>query len=226
MESEKREMGGDVACVDVAPVPEGRQRCRYLAVGMFDGTVRVLSLDPDSTLKVLATQVSGLLFDNNLSFFKVHICFILIELVSVNNRALGLACCAPLVPSACCPGYSPAVRGPREGPGPYLALILATILCFCNTRVPAVPPSHAGGGRHPRERAAAGLALNWQGGHGRGRRRRRTLPAGDAAGGSMNGRAQHTPSSVLAGSLQMLAAAWQELKHPGARSLPSPRSVW
>lgn len=24
---------------------------------MFDGTVRVLSLDPDSTLKVLATQV-------------------------------------------------------------------------------------------------------------------------------------------------------------------------
>ncbi len=26
-------------------------------VGMFDGTVRVLSLDPDSTLKVLATQV-------------------------------------------------------------------------------------------------------------------------------------------------------------------------
>lgn len=59
VESEKREMGGDVACVDVAPVPEGRQRCRFLAVGMFDGTVRVLSLDPDSTLKVLATQVRG-----------------------------------------------------------------------------------------------------------------------------------------------------------------------
>ncbi len=32
MESEKREMGGDIACVAVAPVPEGRQRCRYLAV--------------------------------------------------------------------------------------------------------------------------------------------------------------------------------------------------
>ncbi|KAL4425697.1 hypothetical protein ABPG75_009713 [Micractinium tetrahymenae] len=59
VESEKREMGGDVACVDVAPVPEGRQRCRFLAVGMFDGTVRVLSLDPDSTLKVLATQAVG-----------------------------------------------------------------------------------------------------------------------------------------------------------------------
>lgn len=59
VESEKREMGGDIACLDVAPVPEGRQRCRFLAVGMFDGTVRVLSLDPDSTLKVLATQVRG-----------------------------------------------------------------------------------------------------------------------------------------------------------------------
>lgn len=32
VESEKREMGGDVACVAVALVPEGRQRCRYLAV--------------------------------------------------------------------------------------------------------------------------------------------------------------------------------------------------
>lgn len=32
VESEKREMGGDIACLAVAPVPEGRQRCRYLAV--------------------------------------------------------------------------------------------------------------------------------------------------------------------------------------------------
>ena len=31
MEAEKREMGGDVAALDVAPVPEGRQRARFLA---------------------------------------------------------------------------------------------------------------------------------------------------------------------------------------------------
>ena len=59
VESEKREMGGDVACLDLAPVPEGRQRGKFLAVGMYDGTVRVLSLEPDSTLKMLGTQVGG-----------------------------------------------------------------------------------------------------------------------------------------------------------------------
>ena len=36
VESEKREMGGDIACLAVAPVPEGRQRCRYLAVRIGD----------------------------------------------------------------------------------------------------------------------------------------------------------------------------------------------
>lgn len=59
VESEKREMGGDVACLDVAPVPEGRTRCAFLAVGMYDGAARVLSLQPDSTLKVLSTQAVG-----------------------------------------------------------------------------------------------------------------------------------------------------------------------
>lgn len=59
VESEKREMGGDVSCLGIAPVPEGRQRSRFLAVGMFDGTARLLGLDPDQTLKVLGTQVCG-----------------------------------------------------------------------------------------------------------------------------------------------------------------------
>ncbi|GAB4816845.1 hypothetical protein N2152v2_003891 [Parachlorella kessleri] len=58
IEAEKREMGGDVASLDVAPVPEGRQRSRFLAVGMYDNTVRVLSLDPEDTMKVLATQAA------------------------------------------------------------------------------------------------------------------------------------------------------------------------
>lgn len=31
IEAEKREMGGDVASLDIAPVPEGRQRARFLA---------------------------------------------------------------------------------------------------------------------------------------------------------------------------------------------------
>lgn len=38
-ETEKKEMSGDVACLDVGPVPEGRQRSRFLAVGSYDNTV-------------------------------------------------------------------------------------------------------------------------------------------------------------------------------------------
>eukprot|EP00232_Nephroselmis_pyriformis_P023620 CAMPEP_0182873278 /NCGR_PEP_ID=MMETSP0034_2-20130328/12223_1 /TAXON_ID=156128 /ORGANISM="Nephroselmis pyriformis, Strain CCMP717" /LENGTH=801 /DNA_ID=CAMNT_0025005915 /DNA_START=153 /DNA_END=2554 /DNA_ORIENTATION=- len=56
MEIEKKDMAGDVACLDIAPVPEGRQRSRFLAVGSFDSTVRVLSLDPEDCMQGLALQ--------------------------------------------------------------------------------------------------------------------------------------------------------------------------
>ncbi|KAL6757658.1 CPSF A subunit region-domain-containing protein [Haematococcus lacustris] len=56
LETEKKEMGDDVACLNVAPVPEGRARCRYLAVGCYDSTVRILGLDPEDGLKGLALQ--------------------------------------------------------------------------------------------------------------------------------------------------------------------------
>ena len=58
-EVEKREMGGDVSALDLLPVPEGRARARFLAVGSYDATIRVLSLDPEDTLKVLAVQAAG-----------------------------------------------------------------------------------------------------------------------------------------------------------------------
>ena len=56
VEVEKKELSSDIACLDVGPVPEGRQRCRFLVVGSFDNTVRVFSLDPDNCLGALATQ--------------------------------------------------------------------------------------------------------------------------------------------------------------------------
>ena len=43
-ETEKKEMSGDVACLDVGPVPEGRQRSRFLAVGSYDNTVSCINL--------------------------------------------------------------------------------------------------------------------------------------------------------------------------------------
>jgi splicing factor 3B subunit 3 len=53
---ERREMSGTVTCLSLGEVPEGRLRSTFLAVGCDDSTVRVLSLDPDSTLENKSVQ--------------------------------------------------------------------------------------------------------------------------------------------------------------------------
>ncbi|RDW71164.1 hypothetical protein BP6252_07727 [Coleophoma cylindrospora] len=53
---EKREMSGTVTCLSLGEVPEGRRRSQFLAVGCDDSTVRILSLDPDSTLESKSVQ--------------------------------------------------------------------------------------------------------------------------------------------------------------------------
>lgn len=53
---EKREMDGTVTCLSLGEVPEGRVRSQFLAVGCADSTVRILSLDPDSTLENKSVQ--------------------------------------------------------------------------------------------------------------------------------------------------------------------------
>jgi len=71
MEVEKQDMSGDVACLAIAPVPEGRQRSRFLAVGSYDNTIRILSLDPDDCLQPLSVQsVSSA--PESLLFLEVH----------------------------------------------------------------------------------------------------------------------------------------------------------
>jgi len=56
IEVEKLETTGDIACLDIGPVPEGALRNRFLAMGSYDGTVRVMSLNPDDCLQTLAVQ--------------------------------------------------------------------------------------------------------------------------------------------------------------------------
>lgn len=53
---EKKEMSGTVTCLSLGEVPEGRTRSSFLAVGCDDSTVRILSLDPDSTLESKSVQ--------------------------------------------------------------------------------------------------------------------------------------------------------------------------
>ena len=40
-------MPADVVCMALGPVPSGEQRSRFLAVGLNDDTVRIISLDPN-----------------------------------------------------------------------------------------------------------------------------------------------------------------------------------
>ena len=44
-------------CMDIAPVPEGLMRSRFLVVGCADSSVKVLGLDPEDQLRNLALQV-------------------------------------------------------------------------------------------------------------------------------------------------------------------------
>ncbi len=49
-------MENEVTAIDIGPIEEGRQRCRFLAVGLNDNTVRLLSLDPESCLEMISMQ--------------------------------------------------------------------------------------------------------------------------------------------------------------------------
>lgn len=55
-EVEKREMEQEVLCIHLSTIPDGRVRSRFLAVGLYDNTVKILSLDPEGCLGRLSTQ--------------------------------------------------------------------------------------------------------------------------------------------------------------------------
>ncbi len=49
--TERKDMTAEVTCMSLGTVPAGEQRSRFLAVGLADQTVRIISLDPSvSTL--------------------------------------------------------------------------------------------------------------------------------------------------------------------------------
>ncbi|QDZ20127.1 subunit 3 of splicing factor 3B [Chloropicon primus] len=69
LESEKKDMAGEISSVCIAPIPAGKLRSKFLAIGGYDATIRVLSLDPHDCLSPLAVQAvaavpSSMLFIN------------------------------------------------------------------------------------------------------------------------------------------------------------------
>lgn len=53
---DRKAMGSTVLALSIGEVPLGRQRTPYLAVGCEDQTVRIVSLDPESTLETISLQ--------------------------------------------------------------------------------------------------------------------------------------------------------------------------
>ncbi|KAG7446535.1 uncharacterized protein BT62DRAFT_994128 [Guyanagaster necrorhizus] len=53
---DRKAMGSTVLALSIGEVPEGRQRTPFLAVGCEDQTVRVISLDPETTLETISLQ--------------------------------------------------------------------------------------------------------------------------------------------------------------------------
>ena len=58
--TERKEMSADVVCMSLANVPPGEQRSRFLAVGLVDNTVRIISLDPSVSSCAVCPSSIGL----------------------------------------------------------------------------------------------------------------------------------------------------------------------
>ena len=56
-ETVHKPLGGEVKCMDVSPILEGRTGAPFLAVGMADASVRIFSLGAEDMLEPRATQV-------------------------------------------------------------------------------------------------------------------------------------------------------------------------
>ncbi len=55
-EIDKKISENETVCLAIGPIPEGRQRSRFLAVGENDKTVKILSLDPEACLSRISMQ--------------------------------------------------------------------------------------------------------------------------------------------------------------------------
>ena len=66
--TDRREMPADVVSMSLGSVPPGEQRSRFLAVGLADSTVRVISLDPSVSQRHSSSCTSKLI-----SMMKMHV---------------------------------------------------------------------------------------------------------------------------------------------------------
>lgn len=53
-------MTSDVVCMALGNAPSGEQMSRFLAVGLADNTVRIISLDPDVSMRFSRLMLASL----------------------------------------------------------------------------------------------------------------------------------------------------------------------
>ena len=75
--TERKEMPSEAVCMALANVPPGEQRCRFLAVGLADNTVRIISLDPAVSLTQYLNCLQAMCLKGRQSFCCLLITFCL-----------------------------------------------------------------------------------------------------------------------------------------------------
>lgn len=58
-------MPSDVVCMALANAPSGEQMSRFLAVGLSDNTVRIISLDPSVNFIEVNFPLSNVFYSNH-----------------------------------------------------------------------------------------------------------------------------------------------------------------
>ena len=71
--TERKEMSSSVVCMALGRVPAGELRSRFLAVGLSDNTVRIISLDPNVSNRLKGEKNILKLFQVGQSFLEYKI---------------------------------------------------------------------------------------------------------------------------------------------------------
>ena len=83
--TERKEMSSDVVSMSLGTVPPGEQRSRFLAVGLADQTVRIISLDPSvSRLEYFISSKENFVDTTICSNTCVHVQVVVERMLKIN----------------------------------------------------------------------------------------------------------------------------------------------
>ncbi|KAM9998298.1 hypothetical protein ACTFIY_007955 [Dictyostelium cf. discoideum] len=69
----KKDLRRDVACIEISPIPKGRNMARFIAVSDWEGPIRVLSLDRDNCLGQVSMLDTDKVYIESLSIIEMQL---------------------------------------------------------------------------------------------------------------------------------------------------------